>query len=295
MGNRLSNGILSVDIADVEAYKGTRFDWTGFITQVTLEQGKHTFCVPESLIPSEGSGGQGLCNEFGISRAIGYDEITAGEWFPKPGVGLLQKQNLQPYSFTEDYTMQPFSIDIEVETHAITYTVHPMESNGYAMQLTKTISVSEDKLKIGYELQNKGSKPFQTEEYVHNFIGIDNIKAGKEYELRLPGNIKVTETESDYTAGLLQISENRLSWKEEPDKPFYCMLGGWKQSCSDYNWELIHKPSGTGVRESGDFPITRMALWGERHVISPEVFVNISVLPRESKKWSRTYQFFTTT
>lgn len=43
MGCRLSNGILTVDIADIGEYKGTRFDWTGFITQVTLEEGNIRF------------------------------------------------------------------------------------------------------------------------------------------------------------------------------------------------------------------------------------------------------------
>lgn len=293
MSIRLTNGILTVEIADIGAYKGARFDWTGFITQVTLEQGKHTFCVPESLIPGEGSGGKGLCNEFGISRAIGYDDVPIGGWFPKPGVGLLQKRDSDPYSFSTDYMMKPFPKTVEVGMNAVTYTVESMESNGYAMRLIKTISIAEDQLKIDYELENLGAKPFQTEEYIHNFIGIDGIRAGKDYELRLPGVIKVKEAESSYTSELLQVSENRLSWKDEPHKPFYCMLGGWEQPDSDFNWELIHKPTGTGVRESGDFEISRMALWGERHVISPEIFVNISLLPHESKKWNRIYQFFT--
>ncbi|MFD1908517.1 hypothetical protein ACFSQ7_37740 [Paenibacillus rhizoplanae] len=87
----LSNGVLTVEIAEVGAYGGTRFDWTGFITGVTLEQGGHTFCVPESLVPGQGTGGIGLCNEFGISRAIGYEDAAAGEWFPKFGIGLLQE------------------------------------------------------------------------------------------------------------------------------------------------------------------------------------------------------------
>ena len=293
MSIKLSNGFLTVEIADVGAYEGTRFDWTGFITQVTLEQGKHTFCVPESLMPGEGSGGIGLCNEFGISRAIGYDEVTIGGWFPKPGVGLLQKKDLRPYSFIEEYKLKPFPVEVEVGKSSVKYTVQPIESNGYSMVLTKTVSVFDDCLKIAYELTNLGAKPFQTEEYIHNFIGIDGIMAGEEYELRLPGAIKVKEAESSYTTELLQVSENRLSWKEEPHKPFYCMLDGWEEAASDINWELIHKPTGTGVRESGDFEVSRMALWGERHVISPEIFVDISLLPHESKKWSRTYQFFT--
>lgn len=101
MGITLSNDILTVEIADLGAYKGTRFDWTGFITQVTLEQGKHMFCVPESLVPGQGTGGIGLCNEFSISRAIGYDDAEVGEWFPKPGVGLLQKQEDAPIFLPE--------------------------------------------------------------------------------------------------------------------------------------------------------------------------------------------------
>lgn len=294
MSIRLSNGILTVDIADIGEYKGTRFDWTGFITQVTLAEGNHTFCVPESLKPGEGTGGRGLCNEFGISRAIGYDEVPIGGWFPKPGVGLLQKDDAQLYRFEKDYSVIPFTKEIEVEKEAVKYRVEPMECNGYAMQLTKTISLQGDQLKIQYDLHNLGDKPFETEEYIHNFIGIDGLPTGKDFELRLPGELKVEEPESSYTEKLLEVSNNRLTWNGNPDKAFYCKLGGWEASQADFNWELIHKPSGTGVCESGDFPVARMALWGERHVISPEVFVNISVLPRQSKSWSRIYRFFTT-
>ncbi|WP_339801946.1 hypothetical protein MKY19_08350 [Paenibacillus sp. FSL R5-0744] len=294
MGYRLSNGVLSVDIADIgEDYKGTRFDWTGFITQVTLEKGNHTFCVPESLKEGEGTGGSGICNEFGISRAIGYDEAPIGGWFPKPGIGLLQKLDSQSYSFHNKYPLTPFAVDMEVRDDSITYTVQPMESNGYAMLLTKTISIKDDQLKIAYELHNKGDKPIQTEEYIHNFVGIDGLNIGSDFELRLSNGLKVVEPESQYTNNLLEVSGNTLTWSEEPDRSFYCKLSGWGGPEAEFNWELVHKPSGTGVRESGDFPVARMALWGERHVVSPEVFVNISLLPHESKSWSRTYHFFT--
>lgn len=62
-----------------------------------------------------------------------------------------------------------------------------MESNGYAVQLTKTISLQGDQLTIAYELHNKGQKPFHTEEYIHNFIGIDGLNIGQDFELRLRG------------------------------------------------------------------------------------------------------------
>ncbi|WP_410512123.1 hypothetical protein PaeBR_19100 [Paenibacillus sp. BR2-3] len=293
MGYTLSNGILTVDIADVGAYQGSRFDWTGFITQVTLMPGNHTFCVPESLVSGEGSGGKGLCNEFGISRAIGYDNAPVGGWFPKPGVGLLQKHNNFPYTFNHDYHVNRFKVSLENGLHGIKFTVHPLECRGYSIQLTKTISLSQDKLNIAYELQNKGSMHFQTEEYVHNFIGIDNNEVGSYYELRLPGSVKIEEPESSFTAELLEVSGGRISWSRTPDRPFYCKLTGWERGDEDLNWELLHTPTGAGMRESGDFQVSQMVLWGERHVISPEVFINIDLAPGQSQRWNRNYQFFT--
>lgn len=293
MDHRLSNGIITVDVADIGAYSGTRFDWTGFITQVTLEKGKHTFCVPESLKSGEGTGGIGICNEFGISRAIGFEEAPIGGWFPKLGVGLLQKQDSQEYNFFRSYPLTPFETEVVVKEDSLTYTIHPMEINGYAARLTKTISIKEDQLKIAYELHNTGELPIETDEYVHNFIGIDGLNIGEDFEFRLPGELIIEEPESAYTRDLLVASGNTLHWNDEPDRPFYCKLRGWDVADPQYSWELVHKPSGTGMRESGDFPIAKMALWGERHVVSSEVFVNISLLPRQSKAWSRTYQFFT--
>ncbi|AIQ51716.1 hypothetical protein [Paenibacillus sp. FSL R7-0331] len=293
MVHRLSNGILTVDIAEPGTYNRTRFDWTGFITQVTLEEGKHIFCVPESLIPGQGSGGMGLCNEFGISRTIGYDEAAAGEWFPKPGVGLLRKLEDIPYDFTADYPLQPSEMTADSSSCGIIYKVISAECRGYSFILTKQISLDEDRLIIDYTLENTGSKPIHTEEYIHNFIGINGAPAGEGYELRLPGEAGVHEPESVYTSGLLHVAGDRIHWNAQPDRPFYCRLGGWEPEDADWYWELVHNPARAGVRESGSFRPERMALWGERHVISPEVFADISILPRHSKDWSRSYQFFT--
>lgn len=292
MAYRLSNGILSVDIAETGAYSGTRFDWTGFITQVTLEKGGHTFCVPESLVPGHGSGGSGFCNEFAISRSIGYEEAEVGEWFPKPGVGLLQKTSEEPYAFNGKYPLIPFQITEEQTLQSVTYIVQPMECRGYSMLLTKTIALQDDRLNISYTLENRGSKALHTEEYIHNFTGINGAVIGSGYTLTLPGEAGVRDPESSFTAELLDCSGNSITWNNEPDRPFYCKLTGWEQRDADYYWELVHHPSGAGVRESGNFVPERVALWGEQHVISPEVFADISILPRHSKHWRRSYHFF---
>ena len=292
MGYTLSNGILTVDIADACDYKGSRFDCTGWVTQVTLESGKHTFCMPENLVSGKGSGGSGLCNEFGISRAIGYEKAPVGGWFPKLGVGLLQKSDNHPYVFSHDYLVNPFKVKVDVGHQNIQFKVQPLECRGYKIELIKTLSLCQDRLNIAYELYNQGSQSFQTEEYMHNFLGIDNHTLGAGYELRLPGDVRVEEPESSYTTELLQLSDGAIKWERNPDRPFYCKLTGWEEMKADYTWDLLYRPSGIGVRESGDFQISRIMLWGESHVVSPEVFVNIELAPGRSQRWSRTYQFY---
>ncbi|WP_151735358.1 hypothetical protein [Paenibacillus tengchongensis] len=291
MAHILSNGILTVQIEEPGTYSGTRFDWTGFISQVRLEHGQHTFCVPESLTPGAGTGGAGLCNEFGIVQAIGYDEAEAGEWFPKPGVGLLQKNYHLPYSFSGSYPLIPFKVDAELSRTSAVYTVEPLECRGYSMLLTKTLVLNGDRIEIGYTLENKGSKTIRTEEYVHNFLGIDGAPAGSDYRLTLPG-LQIEDAESAYTEELLEQAEDSLTWKRQPHRPFYCRLGSISGSSADYFWELLHVPGGCGVRESGDFAPSRMALWGERHVISPEVFVKVAAKPGQTVQWRRSFQFF---
>ncbi|WP_150275234.1 hypothetical protein [Paenibacillus tepidiphilus] len=292
MAFTLNNGILSAVIEEPGAYGGTRFDWSGFISQVTLERGGYTFCVPESLSPGAGTGGAGLCNEFGISRAIGYEEAKVGEWFPKPGVGLLQKTAAGPYSFSGEYPLIPFTFNMQRNESAVTYTVEPLECRGYSMRLTKVIELKLDRLNISYTLENSGEKPIITEEYVHNFLGIGSAPVGSDYRLNLPGKPRIEETESSYTAELLEYTGSALTWKRQPERPFYCKLGFRAGAPADYYWELLHLPSGTGVRESGDYTPQRMALWGERHVISPEVFADIFIEPGMTGSWRRSFQFF---
>jgi len=103
----LENDRLKVDIAAPgEVYSGSRFDWTGFITQITLDHAV-TFCVPERLEKGVGTGGVGLSNEFGIDQPLGYDEVKVGQQFPKIGVGLLTKASESDYDFFTIMTLLP--------------------------------------------------------------------------------------------------------------------------------------------------------------------------------------------
>jgi hypothetical protein len=45
------------------------------------------------------------------------------------------------------------------------------------------------------------------------------------------------------------------------------------------------------VREYDDFTPARVALWGTKHVASPEVYIDIDLEPGQSQTWTRRYEF----
>lgn len=276
---------LSVEIAPPGTmYQGSRFDWTAFITQVILDE-QHTFAVPESLIPGQGSGGVGFCNEFGISEPIGYDDAAPGHHFPKLGVGLLRRPDDEAYNFFRPYEITPFPIRVETTDDRCVFTVDPLDCGGYAAGLTKSVTVHDNTLRIDYRLENVGQKPLRTTEYCHNFIGIDRQPVGPDYCLSFPYPVRLTET-----PGILDIHGESVSWKGIPTEDFYFRPEDFSQT-SPHRWELFHCPSGLQVTEESFFQPDLIAVWGKGHVISPEVFVRIDLKPGESMTWARQYSF----
>lgn len=280
---------LVVDIDEPgSSYRGTRFDWSGFITQVTLD-GQHTFCVPEPNIPGAGTGGVGLCNEFGGGAPVGYADAKPGDCFPKIGIGLLTRGEDQTYSFRNSYEPVPFPIHYEAGPDAVTFTVDPVDCRGYALAYRKRVSVAGNMLYIDYRLENAGQKPVKTEEYNHNFVAIDRHTVGPDYKLTI-----AYDTEYTRKPDILHIDGNKISLVRTPatiEESFYCRTVPLKETSNGW-WEMVYAPSGVGMREQDSFPWSVLALWGTPEVISPEAFIAIDLQPGEVKTWQRAYTFF---
>jgi hypothetical protein len=283
----LHSSRLQVEIAELGAdYKGTRFDRTGFITQVVLDD-RHRFCGPESLVDGEGTGGIGLCNEFGIFYPIGYHDAQTGETFPKIGVGLLTRP-ADDHNFAATYEMKPFPVRIEQSESRIVYEMDSLPCRGYETRLRKTVQLRDNSLDIFYELKNTGSKAIHTHEYNHNFLTIDGHPPGPSYVLRLAKGIAFPSNE---LLPPLVFSDGDIRWKSAVPAPF---LSGVSVSVKPKGpaWELIHEPSGVGVRERVDFPISHFSLWSAPHLVAPEAFITIDLSPGEVQTWTRQYDFF---
>lgn len=284
----LENNRLKVEVAAPgEVYNGARFDWTGFVTQVTLD-GRVTYCVSERLEAGEGTGGIGLCNEFGIDTPLGYDVTGVNEQFLKIGVGLLTKKVDSDYDFFYNYDVTPVDVKVKITDQIVTFDSVAESLHGYKYRLLKKIALDNNKLVISYTLKNIGTLAFKTNEYSHNFIGINNEMVNENYQLRLPNMRRL-----DTAVGTIEKSDQQLTWPVVPDGDFYAHIDIDRNTISEkYHWDLYHQTVRAGMREVNVFKPAKMALWGRAHVISPEVFIDIDLAPGEIKIWERCYQFY---
>ena len=290
---QLHSSRLAVEISQPgSAYHGTRFDWTGFITQVTLDGvAGHTFCVPESYQPGKGTGGIGLCGEFGIDQPFGFEAARPGDLFPKLGIGLLRRPDEKPYDFFRTYEIaQTFPVEVESGPDRASFSVAPLECGGYAVHLVKTIRVQENSLEITYQLENTGQKSLVTNEYVHNFVGIDRQPLGPDYRLRLPNPVRY-DPQAAFGMEPVAVQGNEIGFTSTPQKDFYFRPLGFGRS-AEPQWEIRLQSSGVGLRETDHFSPARVAVWGTAHVISAEIFVAIALQPGETQTWARRFEFF---
>ena len=270
-------------------YLGTRYDWTGILTRVTYRGHLMTSAERPSLSAKDGIG-QGFCNEFGIKVPVGYDEAQPGEWFHKIGVGLLQRDK-EPYSFLKNYPLQTANFTTKGDLEKVLISCEGPLENGYAYKLDKTFHLLEDGFEILYQLKNTGNKPIKTNEYNHNFIAINGSTTGPNYLLKFPFQLDESVLDERINPeALVQFDDDHIRFSGVPEKDFFFsdLSGGNAQIA---HWELSCTTSGITISETGDFPSKAFHLWGAGHVISPEMYVDINILPGAIQCWKRKYVF----
>jgi len=291
MTHIIKNNTLEVAIDfPLENYKGSRFDWSGKISSIKFKS------LPLTTIEDTGSKdvnflGKGLYNEFGIASPIGFEETPMGGWFHKIGVGLLKKEH-KDYLFHRNHLIKPASFDVNYENQKIIIICKSENVNGYSYILKKEITVSENSLIIDYSLHNTGEKRIITDEYVHNFMAINNTLIGKDYELKFPFPLnpslfdETVNSENKVEIGLYNITFNKT-----PEKQFFFSnLTGGKELQAE--WILTNLKANVGIKEIGSFKTEKINVWGWKHVISPELFFKISVDPKKTIEWARKFEVF---
>ena len=291
MTHIIKNNTLEVAIDfPLENYKGSRFDWSGKISSVKFKS------LPLTTIEDTGSKdvnflGKGLYNEFGIASPIGFEETPMGGWFHKIGVGLLKKEH-KDYLFHRNHLIKPASFDVNYENQKIIIICKSENVNGYSYILKKEITVSENNFIIDYSLHNTGEKRIITDEYVHNFMAINNTLIGKDYELKFPFPLNPSLfDETVNSENKVEIGLDNITFNKTPEKQFFFSnLTGGKELQAE--WILTNLKANVGIKEIGSFKTEKINVWGWKHVISPELFFKISVDPKKIIEWSRKFEVF---
>ncbi len=289
MTHIIKNNTLEITVdLPLENYEGSRFDWSGKISSVRFEN------LPLTTIEDTESKdvnflGKGLYNEFGITSPIGFEETPMGGWFHKIGVGLLKKEH-KDYLFHRNHLIKPARFDVNYENQKIIIICKSEDVNGYSYILKKEITVSENSFTINYSLHNTGEKQIVTDEYVHNFMAINNALIGEDYTLKFPFPLNPTLfDETVNTEHKVAIGDQKIKFKDTPKEQFFFSnLSGGNQVHA--KWILTK--TNIGIRETGDFQTNKINVWGWGHVISPELFFKINIKAGKSLEWTRTFEVF---
>jgi hypothetical protein len=214
-----------------------------------------------------------------------------GGWFHKIGVGLLKKQHKE-YLFHRNHLIKPADFDITYKNQKIKIICKSELINGYCYVLKKEITISENSFTIDYLLQNTGEKKIVTDEYVHNFMAINNALIGEDYTLKFPFPINPSLfDETVNSENKVEIGLDNITFNKTPEKQFFFSnLTGGKELQAE--WMLTNLKTGVGIKEVGNFKTNKINLWGWGHVISPELFFKISVDPKKTIEWSRKFEVF---
>ena len=288
----LENKDISLTIEKAgERYRGSRFDWNGLVSQIRFRG--VALLGQESSLRGPAIVGRGLHNEFGITKCVGYDDCAVGEWFPKIGTGWLRKDG-EPYFFYTEYPLEEVSFDCEISAKGeVRFTCESGERNGYAYRYVKTITLADSSFTIRYVLENLGSKPLDTDEYVHNFLCVGQRRLDTGYSLSFPWKINTSRLVGiNDPDEVLSIVDNRIDVVSQTEEEF--QIGGLAEGVTESdglaaNWTLSDSVSGIHLSECGSFIPTAVNLWGWTSVISPEVFFGFRIEPGKTTTWERSY------
>ncbi|MBN2480830.1 MAG: hypothetical protein JXB19_03755 [Bacteroidales bacterium] len=274
-------------------YRGTRFDWSGIISDLEYE-GHHFFGKWfEEYSPTLHDAIMGPVEEF---APLGYDEANPGGSFVKIGVGVLQKPPAD--SVYNRFSLYPIedhgTWKVNKKSDKIAFT-QELNDTEYSYEYTKTISLIRGKpeMKISHILKNTGKRVIETNVYNHNFFVIDNQPTGTGFVVTFPFTI-VADTGK--IGEIKEIHYNKISFRRDLLRGETVRLGtitGYSNDIKDFDITLENSKTGAGVRIKGDRPLSRILFWASLKTLCPETYININIEPGQEFIWAIFYEFYT--
>ena len=295
---KIANHRLEITFADGNALTTPRFDHTGFITRVILDE-KYSFCTKEQFIAGRrNSGGEGLCGEFVLATG---ELAKAGEWFYKPGTGLVkQTADHQRFNIFGTYELKSFPVTAEIlDEHTVRFIQKGIECNGYCTDIVKTYSLQDNQLILNIEVANTGSNEIELSEYQHNFMNIENLPIGPGYRLTLPCDEELSKIENSTLRwgdefpldSAVVLKGDTIHWTTDMNSKVLYHESTAISKTEPYRWILQHEASNLSITEEVNFTPSMVIIWGVEHVICAEFYRTVKLLPGETSSWQRTWTF----
>jgi hypothetical protein len=273
-----------------------RFDRAGFISEVTLD-GTMRFCASEPRnLRHPSSGGRGLCNEYRFNIC---EDVAIGEYFPKFGIGLYRKEEEGKYVFFKKYQdVIPFQIHVQHTASSALFVTEPMPCQDCALRTTKTIALSGNTLTMTIKAENVGGRDLDLEEFCHNFISIDGMAIGSDYQLDLPqcadlGSERLRNRSGDRPGSLRGNGKGITFCEYSAVDTDYAVDPDLVEDKAPFTWKLIHKGAHASVQCEEGYRPAKVVVWAVDHIVSPEIIHGFHLRSGETHEWTRVWTFDT--
>jgi hypothetical protein len=276
-------------------YCGSRFSWAGIISHVKC--GGHRLFGPwrpGKYSPDEHDNVTGTAGEFGMGIAdmpspLGFNDAAAGGHFVKIGVGVLRRPDMLPYSFARSYDIvdaphwQVRQIDQGIDMRQV------LAHDAYGYDYCHRIELvpGSKSFVTRHTLTNTGRKVIHQTHYSHNFMVIDELPIGSDYEVMLPFSPK----NSFGPDSVIYVDGRSLKFRTPipVGEAVFTQLSGFGDTSVDNQVTIRNRKAGVDVRITGDRPVLRYHFFAVAGALCPEPFVDIHATPGETVAWQHRY------
>ena len=286
-------------------YRGTRFDWSGVVSSLQYQGHQYygawyTQVVPTvhdftydgvNIVAGAQSAITGPAEEF--PQPQGYDSAQVGETFVKIGVGVLRRADDSPYSCYRDYEIVDTGAwKVRTSDRSVEFEQDVTDARsgcGYRYRKTLSLGSARPQLVIEHRLWNTGRRPIDCEQYNHNFLTLDRVSVGPDFTLTFPFRVRAAAAPDIVKIRGQQISFVRPMANQDVAG---FAIAGFEDAARDYDITIENRSVGAGLRITGSRPMTRLAVWAIRSVLSIEPFIDVSVSPGGGvMAWTYTYTY----
>jgi len=311
-GVTIESGELRARVALPDAkngfYRGTRFDWSGMITSVTMSGSRfygpwydavsptiHDFIdLPGGVVVNPSNAATGPAEEFANrdgETVPGYNAAPVGGTFIKIGVGRLRKDDPEPYDHFRAYTIVDGGHwSVQHSKNRITF-IHRLRADptGFGYEYEKTITLSPGGIMtIAHRLRNIGRRPIDTQIYNHNLARFDDADIGPGVSVRFPFSITGAVSAPD----LARIDGDTLRYGAILAPGDRLQLPAQQGAADRIPGPFrITGANGATIAMQTDTPLVRTVLWSIRRAVAVEPFTAIHVAPGAEQRWSWQYTF----